>query len=209
MRLMPIFCTRVSRCLIFGLTLALLTGPVSSDASAADFETGIRALQEKDYAAALSEFKTLADAGVANAEFMVGVMYEYGYGVDADAATAAKWYRRAANRGLASAQYNLSVFYQLGRGVELDLAEAVRLSRMAAEKGHAVAQTNLGVSYMVGEGIERDLIEAWKWLTIAVRLLEGVALDTGRANLALVERQLAPADLAEAKRRTEGWQSVD
>ncbi len=203
---MRIVCARMSRCLIFGFMLMLLTGPLSSDASAADFETGVRALQEGDYAAALREFQTLADAGVANAEFMVGVMYENGYGVTADLALAAKWYRRAAERGLASAQYNLSVFHQLARGVELNLSEAVRLSRLAAEKGHAAAQTNLGVFYMVGEGIERDLVEAWKWLTIAARALDGVALETALANLAQVERQLAPADLAEAKRRVAGWQ---
>ncbi len=192
-----------------GLALVLLAGPLPPHAAAADFEAGIRALQEKDYAAALNEFRTLADVGVANAEFMVGVMYENGYGVAADAAAAAKWYRRAANRGLASAQYNLSVFHQLGRGVELDLSEAVRLGRLASEKGHAVAQTNLGVFYMVGEGIERDLVEAWKWLAIAARSLDGVALDTVRANLAQVERQLAPADLIEAKRRAERWQPAD
>ena len=206
---MPIVCTRMSRCLIFGFTLMLLTGPLSSDASAADLETGIRALQEGDYTAALYEFQTLADAGVANAEFMVGVMYENGYGVAADLTLSAKWYRRAAERGLASAQYNLSVFHQLARGVELDLSEAVRLSRLAAEKGHAAAQTNLGVFYMVGEGIGRDLVEAWKWLTIAARALDGVALETVLANLAQVQKQLAPADLAEVKRRAADWLSAN
>ena len=209
MQFLPIICLRLSRCLVFSFALALMTGPLLSDASAADFEAGIRALQEKNYAAALHEFQTLAAAGAANAEFMVGVIYENGYGVAADPVLAAKWYRRAADRGLASAQYNLSVFYQLGRGVALDLSEAARLSRLAAEKGHAAAQTNLGVSFMVGEGIERDLVEAWKWLTVAARALDGVALGTVRANLAQVERLLAPADLAEAKRRADSWQPAN
>ena len=80
------------------MAIVLLAGPVASHAAAADFKAGIRALQEKDYAATLNEFKTLADAGVANAEFIVGVMYEYGYGVAADAVAATKWCRRAVNR---------------------------------------------------------------------------------------------------------------
>jgi TPR repeat protein len=185
----------------------LLAGPLSTGAAGADFEAGVRALQERNFAAALREFQALAAAGAANAEFMVGVMYENGYGVEADdPEVAANWYQRAAERGLASAQYNLSVFYQLGKGVALNLSEAAKLSRMAADKGHAAAQTNLGVYYMVGEGIDRDLVEAWKWLSIASRSLDGVALDTVRANMAQVEKQLNSADLAKAKRRAEDWQ---
>ena len=189
-----------------GFVLMLLAGPLSVGAAGADFEAGVRALREQNYTAALHEFQSLAAAGVANAEFMVGVMYENGYGVEADPEVAANWYRRAAERGLASAQYNLSVFYQLGKGVALNLSEAVKLSRLAADKGHAAAQTNLGVYYLVGEGIDRDLVEAWKWLSIASRTLDGVALDTVRTNLVQVEKQLNAADLAEAKRRAEGWQ---
>ena len=206
MRIFHLFGNQLTRYSAVGFVLMLLAGPLSVGAAGANFEAGVRALQEKNYAAALHEFQSLAASGVANAEFIVGVMYENGYGVEANPAVAANWYRRAAERGLASAQYNLSVFYQLGKGVALNLSEAAKLSRMAADRGHAAAQTNLGVYYMVGEGIDRDLVEAWKWLSIASRALDGVALDTVRANLALVEKQLNSTDLAEAKRRAEGWQ---
>jgi TPR repeat protein len=183
-------------------------GPLPVGAAGADFEAGVRALRDQNYTAALHEFQSLAAAGVANAEFMVGVMYENGYGAEANSEVAANWYRRAAERGLASAQYNLSVFYQLGKGVAFNLSEAVKLSRLAADKGHVAAQTNLGVYYLVGEGIDRDLVEARKWLSIASRTLDGVALNTVRTNLVQVEKQLNAADLADEKRRAEVWQPV-
>jgi len=191
-----------------GFVLMLLAGPLSVGAAGADFEAGVRALREQNYTAALHEFQSLAATGVANAEFMVGVMYENGYGVEADPEVSANWYRRAAERGLAAAQFNPSVFYQHGKGVALNFSEAVKLSRLAADKGHAAAQTNLGVYYLVGEGIDRDLVESWKWLSIASRTLDGVALNTVRTNLVQVEKQLNAADLADAKRRFEVWQPV-
>jgi hypothetical protein len=43
-------------------------------------------------------------------------------------------------------------------------------------------------------------------LSIAASALDGIALETVRANMAQVEKQLTSGDLAEAKRRAEGWQ---
>ena len=49
--------------------------------------------------AAYENNKTLAEQGDADAQFFMGFVYEYGYGVLQDDAEAVKWYRLAAERG--------------------------------------------------------------------------------------------------------------
>ena len=70
--------------------------------------------------------RALAEAGVADAQYNLGVMYATGRGVTQDYAEAVRWYRLAAGQGDADAQYNLGVMYANGRGVSQDAAEAVR-----------------------------------------------------------------------------------
>ena len=73
----------------------------------ADFEAGLEAYKRGDYETALREFKPLAEQGIAEAQFNLGVMYVTGQGVPQDNKEAAKWYRLAAEQGVAEAQFNL------------------------------------------------------------------------------------------------------
>ena len=95
----------------------------------------------------LAPMQTLADAGDAAAQHSLGVLYEKGEGVPADAATAAAWYHKAAAQGYASAQYNLALMYRDGRGVARDAAQAQHWYEQAAAQGHAKAQYQLGQHY--------------------------------------------------------------
>ena len=122
------------------LLLAALCGP----AVAGPFEDAVSALERGDYATALREFRVLAEQGLADAQYNLGVMYAKGEGVPHDYAEAGKWFRMAAEQADADAQYILGVMYYNGQGVPQDYAEAVKWFRMAAEQGHAGAQNNLG-----------------------------------------------------------------
>eukprot|EP00729_Bicosta_minor_P007498 gene7498-biopygen19921 len=97
------------------------------------------------------------------AQYILGIMYCTGEGVEQDDVEAAKWYRMAAEAGIATAQNNLGSMYCNGEGVEQDHVEAAKWYRMAAEAGHAKAQYNLGAMYDNGEGVEKDHVEAAKW----------------------------------------------
>ncbi len=83
----------------------------------------------------------------AEAQYMLGVMYDGGDGVPQDAAEAVRWYLRAAEQGDADAQYNLGVSYANGEGISQDDVEAAYWYRQAAEQGDADAQVMLGVLY--------------------------------------------------------------
>lgn len=182
--------------ILFG---ALLTAP--SPSAAVDFRDGLQALKNGDNETAIVIFRELAKRDNRDAEFMMGVMYENGYGVGKNDATAAGWYLKAAEAGLASAQYNLGVYYQVGRGVRKSAAEAVRWFSLAARQGHAAAQNNLATYYLTGEGIDKDPVEAWKWYDLAAKGLDGEPKKRVLANRNRVAETLTPDQLAAAKRR--------
>ncbi len=98
----------------------------------ADFWDGIAAYDRGDYAAALKEWRPLAEQGNAAAQYNLGQMYIYGRGVPEDYAEAAKWYRKAAEQGHANAQYNLGVMYDNGQGVPQDYVQAHMWYNLAA-----------------------------------------------------------------------------
>ena len=67
--------------------------------SGADFQAGFEAYNRGDYATALGEWKPLAEAGDAAAQFNLGGLYEKGLGVPRDGVRAFLWYRKAALKG--------------------------------------------------------------------------------------------------------------
>ena len=114
--------------------------------ASADFQTGLEAYQRGDYAAALQEWRPLAEGGDAQAQFRLGGMYAGGQGVPQDWNEAVKWYRRAAEKGLADAQYMLGATYQRGgRGLEPNYPEALKWCRARAGECPARARSGLSV----------------------------------------------------------------
>ena len=69
-----------------------------------DFKKGVQAYEGGDYAAALQEWRPLAEQGHADAQFNLGIMYANGQGVPQDDAEAWKWWRKALALGDADTQ---------------------------------------------------------------------------------------------------------
>ena len=172
----------------------LLISLISSPSWGADFDKGLTAAQNGDFATAFKEWTPLAEQGLAKAQFNLGVMYEYGDGVPQDYKEAVRLYRLAAEQGYARAQFNLGVMYEYGHAVPQDYTKAVRLYRLAAEQGFADAQYNLGTFYGNGTGVVQDFVYAHMWLNIAAS--NGV--DKG--NKKEIERKLTTSDISEAQK---------
>jgi len=62
----------------------------------------------EDYAAALEEWKPLAELGEADAQFTLGLMYAEGNGVTQNNTRAYVWWNIAASQGFKEAAVNLS-----------------------------------------------------------------------------------------------------
>ena len=174
---------------IFGGLLAVM---LAGGALAADLQKGLDAYESGDYATALAEWKPLAEAGDAVAQYNLGQMYRQGKGVPQDYEEAVKWYRLVTDAKkfygvsaqfvlgkfyVVSAQYFLGEMYRQGGGIPQDYEEAVKWYRLAAEaennkySAHAhythSAQFYLGVMYDSGRGVEQDFAEAVRWWRLA------------------------------------------
>ncbi len=116
----------------------------------------------------IAELRRQADQGNADAQYQLGLMYDFGEGVPEDDATAVRWYRLAAEQGHAETEFRLGSIYAVGIGVPQDEAESGRWYRLAAEHGHSGAQASLGTWYYSGaRGVPKDDSEAVRWWRLA------------------------------------------
>jgi TPR repeat protein len=153
----------------------------------ATLDDGLDALRHNDYARAVKELRPLADKGNAEAQYRVGLMYEFGKGYPRDMAKGIAWLARAGNQGHTGAQQELGVIYNEGDGVARDDAKAVAWFRKAAERGNPTAQYNLGLMIAKGTGAPQSDAGAIAWwrksaaqgLAIAQFKL-GVAYENGQ-----------------------------
>ncbi len=110
-------------------------------------------------------YRQAADAGDTKAQYIMGVRYTFGQGVEVDPAEAGKWYLMAAEQGHAQSQYSVGLRWARGEaGEPKDLTEASKWFRLAADQGLGTAQLSLARRYIEGGGVEQDYIEAYKWL---------------------------------------------
>ena len=109
-----------------------------------DFDKGLTAYNNGDYATALKEWKPLAEKGDVDAQTNLGLMYQNGWGVPQDDKEAVYWYKLAAEQGDAKAQYNLGVMYALGEGVIKDYVYAHMWGNIASMNGNDKGETLRG-----------------------------------------------------------------
>ena len=128
---------------------------LSSALLKADFATGLRAYEQRDYATALSEWTPLANNGNTDAQVRVGQMFENGLGVPPNYTKASKWCRRAAEKGDAHGAYRLGVLYLKGAGVSQDNTQAVKWFRRGADQGDAMSESALALMYLYGKRREK------------------------------------------------------
>lgn len=97
------------------------------------------------------------------AQYLLGVCFRDGKGVEKSDAEAITWWRRAAEQGHRDAQCNLGGLLLRCEGGEKTDAEAVEWLRKAARQGDVLAQCNLGYCYQGGEGVEQSFKNAARW----------------------------------------------
>jgi TPR repeat protein len=169
---------------------------LSWQVSAADLAAGIAAIEHRDYAAALEQFRPLAAAGNVAAQLNLGNLYFKGMGIKQDYAEALRWFHLAADQNEPMAWSKLGVMHYYGLGVDKDTAEAARWFRKAAERGDAGAQTVLASLFAQGDGIRRDPLQAYYWYSRAAEL----GNEDGAAGRDSMEDEITPGEKDEALR---------
>ena len=181
--------------------LAIIITSSMASSSWADLREALEAYYDNRYGVALQEFQPLAEEGVAEAQFYLGVMYAKGRGVPQNYTEAVRWYRLAAEHGFVKAMSNLGSMYSKGNGLPQDYALAVRWYQEAADQNLPEAQYNLGVMYKEGKGVPRDLVKAYMWFNLSAG--QGYE-DANRARV-LVARMMTPEEIAQGQRLAREW----
>ena len=134
---------------------SLLAKAKAGDA-AAEFQLALRLMNgsgvPQDTREAMIEFQKAAEKGNAEAQYMLGQIYEDG--------------------GMGMAVPDSDGSYTNGRVVNFhpvpnDFGLAAKWYRMAAKQGNALAQNHLGLIYADGRGVPQDYAEAYFWLSLA------------------------------------------
>lgn len=136
-----------------------------------------------------------AKNGSAEAQFELGLLFEYGRDVNQDDARALKWYKKSAAQEFSNAQYRLAVLSDNGWGTPLDKEKAFKLYESAAENGHELAQHDVAIMYFEGEGVTKNRIQAYKWLKIAIA--NGSELMQKHLNMVMLEMSSDEIGVAE------------
>ena len=156
----------------------------------------------QDTAQAIDWIRRAAAQQYAPAEFQMGQLYDFGFGVAQNDRDALAWYRKAGEHGSAAGQRAVGDFYRKGRGVAGDPAEAARWYERAAGGDDLRAQYQLGQMYFDGTGVTRDYTAAYVWFTLAA---DQTPLEDNRKALLelrnIAAARLTPAAVAAAARR--------
>ena len=166
--------------------LLIFAAALGCNAALAGLDEGLDALRRNDFAAAANELRPLAERGDAEAQYRIGLMYEYGKGYPQDKTQGIVWFKKSAAQNHAAAQTELGIIYATGDGVKQDDAQAVAWFQKGSSLGNATAQYNLGLWYAKGQGVKLDNAKAIEWwrkagaqgMTVAQWKL-GVAYENG------------------------------
>jgi len=99
----------------------------------------------QDWVAAAKWLTQAANAGDANAQCELGLLYQtgsYGDGLPQEPQVAAQWYQKSADQGNAYGEFALAALYQNGQGVAKDPTKAQALFAKAAAQGYVVDTTS-------------------------------------------------------------------
>ncbi len=171
---------------------AARTDAAGLDTAEVQLMLGQIALDRGEHPQALEWFRSAARGGDARAFNMLGRCHERGWGVTADAASAAGYYFKAADLGDVWAMFNLADLHGRGLGVPRDDEAAYALYAEAARRGHVKSLNMLGLFHETGRAVPVDAPGAQAFFRAAA---EGGDC-WGRFNLARI--LLAQEEVAQA-----------
>ena len=128
----------------------------------------------KDEKKAVELFRKSAEQGDARGQWLLGLCYRSGTGVEKDGRKAFNLFQKSADQGSSSGQELLSFCYYRGLGVEKNERKAFDLAKASAEQGNAEGQGLLAMYYLMGIGVRKDEIKAFDLAKSSAK--QGVAI---------------------------------
>ncbi len=152
----------------------------------ADVKAGVDAWAKGDFPRAVGEWRPLAIAGDADAQFNLAQAYKLGRGVPLDPVLAESWFRKAAMQGHQQAEdnYGLALF-QAGKK-----SDALPWLEKSVARGEPRTQLVLGTMLFNGDGVPRDFPRAYALMTRA----SASGLQSASQTLTQMDQYISPAD---------------
>jgi len=146
-----------------------------------------------DQEIAIQKLHESADAGNAEAQFRLGVIYGNGDGVPLDLDKALEFFNQSAKQGHESAVITLAWMYANGSGVDVDERKSRELYLLAADHGSSKAQYVVATMYRFAQyGVEKDAAKAVHYYTLAAN--QGFATAQFALGKMLVEGKMVEKD---------------
>jgi len=142
----------------------------------------------KLFAQSLPGLKKLAEAGDADAQGKLGVLYVMGVAVGQDFAKAMELFQKAAAAGNAKAQADLAADYLAGKSMAINPTLAGEWFEKAAQAGHGPAQIQLGILCIQARGRRQDIAAGIKWIETASRSGHPVSAKNAKDLLARLKK---------------------
>jgi uncharacterized protein len=153
---------RIIRIALTGLVLLLAGEP----SQASPLWDGVLAFRRGDYPTAARILLPLAEQGNAEAQALVGFMYEFGRGLTQNAVVAVHWYECAAEQGNTTAQYQLGLMYDKGQGVRRSAVIAYKWLNLAAANAKPVERDYyLRIRDAVASKLNNAQLAEGQWLS--------------------------------------------
>ena len=147
----------------------------------ADFTKGANAYNSGDYRTAFKELLPYANEGNSEAQWAIGSMYRWGYGLLKDYSEALKWFEKSGNQGNENASLQLADMYFWQEGLnehkmfsdEYERAHkkneklAYEWMKKAAEQGNIIAMYRVGLMYARGAIVRQNKSRAKEWFNLA------------------------------------------
>jgi hypothetical protein len=141
----PYRCLGGLRPILLSMIIASVT--LCGTPAMADIEHARELMEQSQFVEAHKLLLPAAQAGNADAEELIGVMYALGLGVEKDDRRAFEWYLRASLKGHPGAQSGIGWYYETGRGLTApDLVRGYMwyvLSAIGGDPDAAVSQEEI------------------------------------------------------------------
>jgi len=149
------------------ILFSLVIGATVCGNSFADYWSGYKAYSNEDYKTAKKEWVASANAGEAESQNGLGMLYLYGLGTLKSHKKAMEWFKKSSQQGNGWAAQSIGVMYATGKGVTKSMRQASYWMELAAERDIDLAKYRIGLMYAKGEGVKESETKAEYWLGLA------------------------------------------
>jgi len=136
---------------------------LSCSESTPEAEKGTKAYYDGNFELAHSLWSPLAEVGIAEAQWGIGMLYDSGNYGEQSTEKAIEWFTKSSNQNYAPAQFGLAVILSSTGKDTNTLTKAYQLLLSSANQGYVPAQYFTGRFIEKGLGTSKDIDKAKMW----------------------------------------------